>query len=73
MSKDRAAIVAEATEYLRTGGIGEVIGLADMAFTMGHPKIQMDTDMALALAVLAAEQVSCLRCAAVERLDQRAT
>lgn len=44
-----------AKEYLETGGLGETIGLAEMAKTMGYPKVQMDTDMAMALCLLASE------------------
>lgn len=47
----------EAMRYLLTGGLGEVMGLADMARNMNQPKVQMDTDMALALCTLAAESV----------------
>lgn len=45
----------QATEYLETGGLGEVIGLTDMARQMDNPKIQMNTDMAMALCLLADE------------------
>lgn len=44
-----------ARQYLETGGLGEVIGLAHMAMKVGHEKVQMDTDMALALCHLASE------------------
>ena len=47
--------IKEAMEYLETGGLGEVMGLADMAARAGHPKVQMDTDMAIALCQLADE------------------
>lgn len=47
--------VEEATEYLATGGLGEVIGLTDMAREMSEPKVQMNTDMAMALCLLADE------------------
>jgi len=47
--------VEKATEYLVTGGLGEVIGLADGARFMQSPKVQMDTDMAMALCLLADE------------------
>lgn len=43
----------DAKEYLETGGLGEVIGLTLMAQEMGEKKVQMDTDMALALCELA--------------------
>lgn len=44
-----------ATEYLEMGGLGEVLGLAEMSKSMGFPKVQMDTDMAMALCLLADE------------------
>jgi len=47
--------VEEASRYLETGGLGEVLGLASMSMSMGHPKVQMDTDMAIALCLLADE------------------
>jgi hypothetical protein len=49
------AKVDEAKTYLETGGLGEVVGLATMAIDAGHPKVQMDSDMALALCLLAGE------------------
>lgn len=54
MSEKKADIKA-ATEYLETGGLGEVLGLATMSLEAGHLKIQMDTDMAIALCILADE------------------
>lgn len=42
-----------ATEYLRTGGLGEVIGFTSIAHENGEMKVQMDTDMAMALCLLA--------------------
>lgn len=45
----------EAMNYLTTGGVGEVLGFAEIARTMGQPKVQMDSDMAVALCVLASE------------------
>lgn len=50
--------VMDSEKYLTEGGLGEVIGLADAAKQMGQPKVQMDTDMALALCWLAAEAVT---------------
>lgn len=47
-----------ATKYLETGGLGEVIGLTDMAIRMDQPKVQMDADMAMALCLLASEALS---------------
>lgn len=44
-----------AMEYLCTGGLGETIGLAEMSRDVGAPKVQMDTDMAMALCLLADE------------------
>lgn len=49
--------IKEATEYLETGGLGEVIGLADVAIQMGQPKVQMDAEMAMALCILANETI----------------
>lgn len=47
--------VEQATKYLETGGLGEVIGFTDIALRGDQPKVQMDTDMAMALCILAAE------------------
>lgn len=47
--------VKEAMNYLKTGGLGEVLGLADISRGLGQPKVQMDTDMAIALCILASE------------------
>lgn len=47
--------VESATDYLVTGGLGEVIGLASITMQMGQPKVQMDADMAMALCLLADE------------------
>lgn len=47
-----------ATKYLETGGLGEVIGLTDIAIKMDQPKVQMDADMAMALCLLASEALS---------------
>lgn len=47
--------VEDVVDYLRTGGMGEVIGLTDLARQMKEPKVQMDTDMAMALCLLASE------------------
>lgn len=49
------ADIDEATKYLETGGLGEVIGLASMAIQARQPKVQMDADMAMALCLLADE------------------
>jgi hypothetical protein len=37
--------IEDVVDYLRTGGMGEVIGLTDLARQMKEPKVQMDTDM----------------------------
>lgn len=47
--------IEEAKKYLETGGLGEVMGLASIANDAGQPKVQMDTDMAIALCLLADE------------------
>lgn len=52
------ADVEEAKKYLETGGLGEVAGLADLAMRGGHPKVQLDTDMAIALCMLALEALN---------------
>lgn len=50
--------IEEAIKYLETGGLGEVTGLAVMSNDLGHPKVQMDTDMAIALCTLAGEAIT---------------
>jgi hypothetical protein len=47
-----------AGRYLETGGLGEVIGFTDMALQSDQPKVQMDTDMAMALCILASEALN---------------
>lgn len=49
------ADVAEATEYLTTGGLGELIGLTQMAIDMHCKKVQLNADIAMALCLLADE------------------
>lgn len=49
------ADIKAATEYLETGGLGEVIGFTSLALELDQPKVQMDTDMAMALCLLADE------------------
>ncbi len=44
-----------AMKYLETGGLGEVVGIADMARQMDLPKVVCATDTAMALCVLAQE------------------
>lgn len=51
----RREAIEDATRYLETGGMGEVIGLTSVALDMSQPKIQMDSDMAMALCLLADE------------------
>lgn len=47
--------IKDAMDYLMTGGLGEVIGFTSMALEAGRPKVQSDTDMAMALCLLADE------------------
>jgi hypothetical protein len=47
--------VRESDNYLATGGLGEVIGLTLLALQSKQPKVQMDSDMAMALCMLADE------------------
>ncbi|WP_019999026.1 hypothetical protein [Aureimonas ureilytica] len=47
--------IDDAMGYLTDGGLGEVFGLADIYRQMGEPKVQLDSDMAMALCVLANE------------------
>lgn len=47
--------VRDALEYLKTGGLGEVIGFTSIALNDGSPKVQSDTDMAMALCLLASD------------------
>lgn len=49
--------IREALKYLRTGGLGEVAGMADAARGAKMPKVQMDTDMALALCIMAVQSL----------------
>lgn len=49
--------IKDALKYLETGGLGEVYGLTDMAWQMGQPKVQSDTDIVMALCVLAQEAI----------------
>lgn len=51
----RREAIEDATRYLETGGMGEVIGLTSVALDLNQPKIQMDSDMAMALCLLADE------------------
>lgn len=47
--------VEDSITYLADGGLGEVMGLASFAAEISEPKVQMDTDMAIALCMLADE------------------
>lgn len=47
--------VQEAIDYLKDGGLDEVIGLAAVTQEANLSKVQMDTEMALALCELAAD------------------
>lgn len=47
--------IDEAKAYLETGGLGEVVGLTDLAIKAGQTKVQMDAGMAMALCILANE------------------
>ena len=47
--------IHEAMDYLKTGGLGEVMGMAAVTQEAGLPKVEMDTEMALALCELAAD------------------
>ena len=51
------ADVKEAMKYLQDGGLGEVIGLTDAAMKAGSPKVQSDTEMVMALCILAHEAI----------------
>jgi hypothetical protein len=54
-TKEQRDKIDAARRYLETGGLGEVIGLADITYRYGGEKVQMDTDMALALCFMAVE------------------
>lgn len=63
----------EARRYLETGGLGEVIGMTDMARQMSQPKVQSDTDMAMALCLMASEALEMRKALAawwVERIPR---
>lgn len=49
--------VESAKTYLETGGLGEVIGFTSLAMEDGQNKVQMDTDMAMELCLLADEAI----------------
>lgn len=51
-----------AKKYLETGGLGEVIGFTSLAADQKQPKVQMDTDMAMALCLLADEALKRSQC-----------
>jgi len=58
---DAKEAIEEAQRYLETGGLGEVMGLASASMGAGMPKVQMDTDMAIALCILADEALKARR------------
>jgi hypothetical protein len=47
--------IADAMDYLLTGGLGEVIGFTEMFASRKEPKVQCDTDMMRAVLILASE------------------
>lgn len=51
------ADIADAMAYLTTGGLGEVIGFTDLAYQSKQAKVQCDTDMMVAILLLAAESI----------------
>lgn len=53
MAVDRKDI-DDCLAYLKTGGLGEVIGFTQLYADMGHEKVQNDTDLTLAILELAA-------------------
>lgn len=55
---ERNSAIEAATRYLETGGLGEVLGFASGAMDLQMPKVQMDTDMAIALCMLASEALN---------------
>lgn len=57
MNDNQRPEVTQARRYLESGGLGEVIGFTDLALRNGSPKVQSDTDMAMALCVLAGEAI----------------
>ena len=48
----------DAIKYLSVGGLGETVGLIDMFSGLGHNKMSIDTDHAMALCELASEGLS---------------
>lgn len=55
MNNQFTAEVKECHEYLRTGGLGEVMGFVSNYAAMGHKKVQNDTALEWAILELAAE------------------
>jgi hypothetical protein len=53
LPKDIAFVI----DYLRTGGLGEVVMITDAAYRAKQPKVQSDPDMILALCILAQEGI----------------
>lgn len=64
--------VDASTAYLSDGGLGEVIGFTSLAHEMDQPKVQMDTDMAMALCLLADEAIK-TRKSKADEVAKRAT
>ena len=50
--------IQECIEYLQDGGMGEVIGLTSTAFGNGDKKVQCDTDLQMAILILADEALT---------------
>lgn len=42
-------------KYLETGGLGEVIGFTSISYELDQPKVQSDTDLMMAILILAQE------------------
>lgn len=49
--------IQAALDYLANGGLGEVVGITDMAMNAGFPKVQSDPDMIMALCMLASKAI----------------
>lgn len=49
--------IEEAKHYLEKGGLGEVLGLASLANQEDQSHVQMTTDLAIALCLLADEAI----------------
>lgn len=55
MAQSKEPNIEAALEYLREGGLAEVFGMAMVAITEKYDKFLLDTDIALALCMLAQE------------------